>query len=341
MIRSSAWLGTALALVAVAAMIAWSLNNLALQRSTAAPAGSALDLQTDTNGDHLPDELVAELQRLGDRFDQDLDASRDKEAFAAVTALFHRLPLAESTYAAHAQVKQLLAQQAATSDPVQKMALAQQIDTLLQGAETLDPAYQSALATVKQLAGVYSGAAAASQAEAAAPDFSKLQRGDILLIRGGNIYLNWIYAQHYSHAGIYAGDGLVLESNPDGVHLKSLSKWQEPGHLVALARSNRLSSAEVNAALDWALQSYKTDGSTHYNHDIVDKWLQDKVYCSQLVWKVTEHAGVDLDSNDFWYIAWITTRLGPLGPELAIPAVLPDEVALSDAITIYSSGMTR
>ena len=332
--RTSSWPGVALALLAVAGMVFYAMSSHAAWLAAADP----IDMQTDYNGDGHPDELVDELRVLSAWFDNDLDDTRRAEAQTAIADVFSRLPLADATHDTHAQVADLLAQTTATSDPAEKRSLAQQIDQLLQQAETFDPAYGAALATVKHLAGAHAGVPADAEA---APDFSQLQRGDILLTRGGDIYLNWFYAQHYSHAGIYDGDGMVYESNPDGIRLKPLAKWQAPGHQVALARINNLPVDDVLAALEWAKATFKTDGSTGYNHDIPDKWTEDSLYCSQLVWRIIDHAGVDLDSNDFWYLAWITTRLGPLGPEFAWPAVLPDELALSDQLKIYSSGVAQ
>lgn len=338
--RSSTWGGLLLALLAVAAMALYAWRSLA-----AAPPAleQQIDMQADANGDQLPDALVAELERLGALFARDLDASEDKAALAVIGALANRLPLADSTRDTQQQAKALLEKQAATDDPAAKAALAQQVDQLLAQAETFDPTYRLARATVEKLAGnrLQIAQPDATPDDASGPDFSGLKRGHIMLVRGGDIYLNWIYAQHYSHAGMYDGNGLVYESNPDGVRLKPLADWQEPGHLVGLGYNNKLSDQQVQAALDWAKQTYSTDGSTHYNHDIPDKWTEDKLYCSQLVWRINQHAGVDLDSNDFWYLAWISTRLGPAGLELALPAVLPDELAYSDHVTIYSAGVTK
>lgn len=340
--RTSTGVGLGLALVAVAGMIFYALSNLA--SPAAAPRGNQpanqpeIDLQTDSNSDGMPDALVAEMQGLATRFAHDLDNDDQQEALSALAGLVGRLPLSDATHDTHAHVKELLTQQTGAADPEEKRVLAQRVDQLLQEAESLDPAYQIAVSTLRRLAGAQAGVQTGAEGQ---PDFSQLQRGDILLIRGGDIYLNWFYAQHYSHAGIYDGNGMVYESNPDGVRLKPLAKWQEPGRQVALGRIDNLPVDAVLAALEWAKQTYRADGSTHYNHDIPDKWVEDKLYCSQLVWKIIEHAGVDLDSNDIWYLAWIATRLGPIGPEFALPAVLPDEVALSDHLQIYASGVTQ
>lgn len=350
--RSSTSIGFILALVTIAGMLFNIISSAASPQGAPASitTSSPIDMQTDANGDHLPDALVAELQRLEAQYSHDLSEGVDKEALAAIAALSSRLPHAQSTRTAQAQAADLLAQLAAASDPAEQRALAQQVDQVLAQAEALDPTYHLAMATAAQLTGDKLGIqpdtgpdteSGTAQTIATGPDFSQLKRGDILLIRGGDIYLNWIYAQHYSHAGIYDGNGFVYESNPDGLRLKPLAEWQQPGHLVALGRNNRLSSEQVQAALDWAEMSYKTNGSTHYNHDIPDKWVADKLYCSQLVWRINQKAGVNLDSNDFWYLAWMAMRLGPPGVELAIPAVLPDEIALSDNITIYSAGITK
>ncbi len=338
--RASTLIGTALAAAAVVGLIFNMMGNRGAQPPGQPGEPSAIiDFKTDANGDHLPDALVTEIQRLAAKFDHDLTEGNDSEALSLIRALSSRMPHAQGTRDVQKQAAALLAKQAAADDPLEKEKLAKEIEQLLGEAEKADPTYQAAMATVEKLAGDKFVTQAGQVQEA--PDFGQLQRGDILFTRGDNTYLNWVYAQRYSHAGIYDGNGMVYESNPDGLRLKPLTDWQEPGHLVALARPTKMSGEQVQAALDWAEAAFKTDGSTHYNHDIPDKWAENKLYCSQLVWQINKHAGVDLDSNDFWYMVWISARLGPLGVDLAVPAVLPDEVALSDNITIYSSGVTR
>jgi hypothetical protein len=325
-----------------------------------------IDMQTDVNSDQLPDELVAELEAIEAAVNSDSDPDVDTSDIAAMTSLLQRVPLDDSTLAAQEQVQQLLADLNASDDPQQSEALARQIDELLEQARSADAGYDLLLDTVEALMeqdtqndpfaapyrlflpsvqGGSAGASAAAEQPAAmqgAPDFSRLQRGHIMFIRGDRWYLNWIYAMTYSHAGAYDGNSLVYESTGDGVRLQPLAHWQEPGHSVGLAYNNKKSAAEVQAAMDWAKQTYKTDGTTAYNYVIPDKWSDEKLYCSQLVWKIHGHLGIDLDSNNFWYILWITANLGPaFGPGLAIPAVMPDEIARDSEVTVYSSGVTK
>lgn len=358
-----------------AAMILAALSLLCIAAVTPAyaqaqPRGgepAPIDMQTDRNGDQLPDELVAELNELAAAAQRDGDNDADAQDISALMDLLDRIPLTDSTLQAQEQAHTLMGQLMAAHDPATKEALARRIDALYEAAETTDPIYALTLQTAETLA-AQSGAdpfadpyrvflptlqragdahglavqpAMQPMAGQGAPDFSRLRRGHIMFVRGDRWYLNWLYARTYSHAGAYDGSSLVYESLADGVKLQPLAHWQEPGREVGLAYNNRRSEAEVQAAMDWAKQTYKTDGATAYNYNIPDKWTDSKLYCSQLVWKIHQHIGVDLDSNDFWYLLWVAARAGAVGSGVAYSAVMPDEIAASDYVTMYSEGVTR
>lgn len=172
----------------------------------------------------------------------------------------------------------------------------------------------------------------------AGPNFNALKRGHILLANGGGSFTNFAYVMNYSHAGPYDGGGYVYESNSDGVRLKSITKWQEKNKYVALGYDNMLNSYDQAWVLDRGKAKYKTDGSTSYNINFANKWSDSSVYCSQLVWKMNMFKNIDLDSNALVYQAYIWLKCGINGNLMAIPAVAPDEVALSSYLTIYSKG---
>ena len=163
-----------------------------------------------------------------------------------------------------------------------------------------------------------------------------------MLINGGGSFTNFVYVMNYSHSGTYDGSDSVgqwvYESNSDGVRRKSLSKWQEKGKYVALGFDNMLNSSDQVWVLNQGETKYKTNGSTPYNYNFSDKWTDKKLYCSQLVWKMNMLKNIDLDSNALSYQAYIWLKWGLIGNAFAIPAVAPDEVALSGYLTIYSQG---
>jgi hypothetical protein len=170
--------------------------------------------------------------------------------------------------------------------------------------------------------------------------FSNLKRGDVMCVRSGLFdWMMFIYAMTFSHTGNYDGDDMVYESLPDGVRLQPLSLWKQSGQYIALGRNNKKSSTSVQSALDWAKGKYGTFGTTPYNYFYPDKWTDDRLYCSQLTYKIHMHAGTDLDSNDWTYHLWIALRLGLWAvPAIALPAVAPDEVYLSPHLSIYAIG---
>lgn len=156
--------------------------------------------------------------------------------------------------------------------------------------------------------------------------------GDVMHINNKKFFN--AYALYYSHSGTYNGNNTVYESNSDGVRLRPLSSWQQ-GQPVALGYTRNRSYSEVSAALNWAKNKYGTDGRTPYNWNFLNKSTDSALYCSQLVWKIHQHMGVNVDSNDWRYVAFLTALYGPVGTTFAYAAVAPDEVFLSDQIIYY------
>jgi hypothetical protein len=95
--------------------------------------------------------------------------------------------------------------------------------------------------------------------------------------------------------------------------------------------------AAVVVSLEAAKARYGIDGRTPYNYRLFDKHRDDRLYCSQLVWKVYQGAEIDLDSNDPHYAVMMALRAAiyPFlsaqdGAVIARLAVAPDEIALDD-----------
>ncbi|HEY0323005.1 MAG TPA: YiiX/YebB-like N1pC/P60 family cysteine hydrolase [Pyrinomonadaceae bacterium] len=171
-------------------------------------------------------------------------------------------------------------------------------------------------------------------------DYSQLQPGDIMLIRHPHALLikTVIYALYYTHAGNYLGNQRILESNEDGVRIKPLRDWQIKGACVALGRNNKKTAADVKSALEWAEGHYGSDGRTPYNYNYFDKQTDRKLYCSQLTWKIHQRLGIDLDSNDYHYLAFIGLKFGAVVALAARSAIAPDEIRYSSEVEFYSEG---
>ena len=171
----------------------------------------------------------------------------------------------------------------------------------------------------------------------AAVNWGSLKRGYVMLVRSGWLpWTSFIYTMLYSHAGNYDGTNLIYESNSDGVRLKPLSNWQQKNHYVALGFDNKRNTAQVEGSLNWAKGKYGTNGSTPYNYNFANKTTDSKLYCSQLTWKIHKNIGVDVDSNHWSYLTYVTSKWGLAGLAIAKAAVAPDEVGLSDNVTLYS-----
>jgi hypothetical protein len=177
--------------------------------------------------------------------------------------------------------------------------------------------------------------------EAGGPDWSQLRRGDLLFIRHVNQPIQaFLWAMRFSHCGNYDGDGWVYEAViGQGVIRRRLDEWKTFEGTIALARNTTSPASEIERALDRAKGQYGSDGRTPYNLWFLDKETEDRLYCSQLSWKIHKAARIDLDSNDGRYLLWMSAKWGSwITRFVGVPAVAPDEVALSPHVRVYSEG---
>lgn len=152
-------------------------------------------------------------------------------------------------------------------------------------SESAAPAYIENLLQGKNSTGVYTG-------RMNRLDFSLIQPGDILL--AGNPESCY---GHFTHAGIYLGDGWVLEGYVDcGVSRQRIEHYHS--YEWACILRVKLPPEKRAAALEYALsQEYKTfypaafkNGERYWN-------------CTKLIWEAYRRQGVDLDSfDDLWIV---------------------------------------
>jgi len=241
-----------------------------------------------------------------------------------------RLPISAQSRSLQGRA-QKLAQSLGTASPAQTQAILQE---LAQVSAQLgqDPAiaqFQNDLLSLSGSTPAVTGPAA----------FSSLVKGDILAENSG-ASTPYPWTMVYQHTGNYYGNSQVYESNSDGVRLKPLSNWQTKGVMVGLGRDNVVSASTMSAAVDWAAAKYGTNGKTPYNYIFWNKTTDAKLYCSQLTWKINQHAGVNVDSNSVVYETWASAKYGAwVVNAIIVPAVAPDEVMLSPNVTVYSTGV--
>ncbi len=181
-----------------------------------------------------------------------------------------------------------------------------------------------------------------------APNFGELVRGEIMLLGQDLAVPNFFYAKKYNHTAIYDGSSggtqYVYEAwNGVGVSRRPLSTvWQGTGGCVAFAQVNGTTPLQRQTSLDWAQTTYGINNTTPYNYNFIDKNTDTALYCSQLVWKVFGHLGINLDSNDLTYRNWLVARhaggdliLGAIITTAANAMVAPDEIALHGSVNIY------
>lgn len=296
---------------------------------TARADGPSIDLRRDSNRDGIPDALVVEVNRI----------ARSPDKMAAIADLVNRLPYTPETRALQEKAAQLQARLAQVQDDQEARRILGELRALSEQMMA-DPNYAR---TIQGLTALFVPQARQMETEGRGLDsvrWGDLRRGHIMLVRSGLWdWFMFIYAMWYSHAGNYDGNNLVYESSTDGVRLKPLSRWQQPGQYIGLGYDNKRTEAQVQAALDWAKGFYGTDGRTPYNYFYPDKWTNSRLYCSQLTWKIHNHLGVNLDSNAWQYQLWIAARWGWWAVyAVSLPAVAPDEVWLDGDVTMYSTG---
>ncbi len=185
--------------------------------------------------------------------------------------------------------------------------------------------------------------------------YSRLQKGDVILRRTGPygckiaiiVPLCQFWAFMYEHSGIYYGKrnkayNEVYESTSEGgVQFKDVKTWQKTGLYVGIHRS-AVDVYKIAATFERLINTYGYDGRTPYNFNLLDKYTNKALYCSQLVWKFYLMLGIDVDSNDPLYASWLRINYGPiLGNYTSTNAVAPDEVALTSKLFRVTSGWNQ
>ncbi|CFY01345.1 Uncharacterized [Syntrophomonas zehnderi OL-4] len=120
--------------------------------------------------------------------------------------------------------------------------------------------------------------------------WEKLEPGDIML--GG--WPNCAYGR-YSHAGLYLGDGKVLESYVDcGVCIQSVNHYSQYTELCLLRVK---AGSDLKAKIVRQVEKY--EGQLFY--PLAFKAGQRYWNCTKIIWKLYADQGIDLDSRqDLW-----------------------------------------
>lgn len=324
------------------------------------PQYDLIDMDRDEDGDGVPDELAEEVNRLADM----IAANRYDEAIPGVAEeIINRLPYSDSTRARQRRMARLTQELYETDDDTEAQAIVEDMWEMERGMMT-DPGYAQTSAALERMLAQTPAASwnhrvylpiiafktrlgrrsddAAVQEHTAAD--LVLQQGDVLLRddQGSSMGLSvtdFIYKVDWGHAGVVDDDESVYSSNIEGVRFEDYDlDWLENVDRIWQGRAwDDEAQAAVVASLERAKVQYGVDGRTPYNFRLFDKQRDDRLYCSQLVWKIYLGVGIDLDSNDPTYAAIMALRAAiyPFlsaqdGAIIARLAVAPDEIALDD-----------
>lgn len=128
------------------------------------------------------------------------------------------------------------------------------------------------------------------------PKPTPLQEGDVVFsgsTRGQGEAIIKATGSPYTHCGIvFLSDGkpMVLESaQPVGVvSLETFKARSKPGTFMARRLKTALEPANYQMARNWAAAQIGK------NYDARFRWSDDTLYCSELVWKIYQHGGIEL-----------------------------------------------
>jgi hypothetical protein len=295
-----------------------------------------INLAIDNDRDGVPDELSLAVQTV-------LSAEGSEAQTTALADLYKRLPYSEETRALQDKAGQLQQELEATEDPKQAEQLIEEIRTLGERMNQ-DEQYVATMKALDILFKPDESMGGDDEPRLMAVPWNQGRAGDVLGQLDMFSFLTYVYVMNYGHTGNCYNDGCgqILESLSDGVILRSRtdqhSVWQGWGKKIIIMRNNQVPPPTVVAKM--VARANRHVNRTPYNYNLVDKWTDSKLYCSQLTWKIHKDAGVDLDSNHPAYSIFITLRWGWAAGIATGPAVAPDEVVLSPKLNIVGWGWT-
>jgi hypothetical protein len=284
----------------------------------------------------------------------------DPRLFGALTRLEEMIPRSSATRRAQERGKKAFITMAAGKSP-RLLKAWPALRESIEKQSSRDTAYVRAVAAIDRRLSVSSPAPAKVIAPTAPKKykslpFDEMRPGDIMIWddRSGPPLVRAaiaLYASKCTHTAIYLGEtrtrghGLerwTLEAQSPALGVRSAvmgRKWLRPGLHVSLGHVQGFTPARAAQAASLAVQSYGTDGRTPYH--IWPPWdktyTQQGMYCSQLVWSIYDQNGIDLDSNDWHYLAWFAIHnwFNPYAAPTAFFGVFPDEIKASPRITWY------
>lgn len=124
-------------------------------------------------------------------------------------------------------------------------------------------------------------------------DLDLLEVGDIILTRGSDF--DKLVPGRWTHATMYVGDGMIIESIEEGVVVRSAEK-------LLLSNETGVFRVDVEdevkeAAVDFAQEQIGKPFNVFWFNKQVNG---SSYYCSELVWASYQVNGVEIDANPGW-----------------------------------------
>ena len=311
-------------------------------------------MDTDADGNGIPDEFEEAYNELAGTASQNDRGARggsqvsEDEVVDAIEQFVDRIPVRPQTLRLKGHIESAFQRLQETSSPRRQEILLLKIQNMSDRMLNNDPVHAAAMQYLDDLRAADEPGAPIGQSGARGGATKTIEdhedairrNGDIMFVMPGGWTprVSWIWALDWSHVGLYAGSGQVYDSDyntsfgcSNGVANRDISKFIADGNKIQYGELDNASGrSNVPAALESAQVTYGDDCETPYNLNFLNKGTDDKMYCSQLVWKTykgIEDYAVDLDSNNWRYMLWLYGRYGPAGVAVGLAAVAPDEIA--------------
>ena len=309
---------------------------------------SSIDMETDQDGNGIPDEFETEFRALlntvlaMDSGSLNMGNIYEGEAYKALNGFYERLPIKASTKELLREIPGLY-QKLMLDDDSEKDAealnkiLAKELKAIKD-----DDVYANAVRYVGEIMADITGSSGeATNAQGDGFDVGDLQQqqpsvadyerrinqvGDVVFRdtrtdRSVKASFDHDYAMRWTHSGVYAGDGDAYDADASGgvgcggdgsgVALRPLSRYYRSGYGVQHSQMDNASARPSEAdALDDAQDNYGVECETPFAIRS-SKTSTDSFYCSKLVWRIykdNEDYPTNVDSNHVRYFNWLVQK---------------------------------
>ncbi len=133
-------------------------------------------------------------------------------------------------------------------------------------------------------------------------NYEGIKKGDILLCVTRNALLMALDREHTVHHATLCiktpesndDEAFITIAGADAqVAILTLEDMRASNDYVAVLRCNKITNEQIESVVSYATAQI----GKSYNMDFINKWDEEKFYCTQLVWASYQHVGIEIDSN--------------------------------------------